>query len=475
MKKRIVLLLLAIFFVSLGVSHTSYAAGDSVDDPIEIEVGKKVTDTMTNSHGNAYFKFTIASAGRLSFTVKSYNEEVIVMLLDGDGFTEIGAAVFVEQSEGTAYFDRDVTKGTYYLYCRKPLSSPTYNGSYEFTITLEKHEGGGSNNSFSSAKSIVLNKTYNGQIANNDMVDYYKFSVSKDGNVSLKCTTYMGTVYFVIYDEDYEEVYDKTVCWDLATHVGKKTINLELEKGKYYLLVKGGSTGPYSFSLEQVVPGWKKVGQKYKYMKSDGTYYKNDEYTINGKVYRFNSLGYMITGWYQSSYSKWYYYKSDGSKAKGWVKIGKYWYYFYGSSGYMETGWNNGYYLDANGRMVTGWKYIDGSWYYFKSSGLVAKGWNKIGGKWYYMYETSGRMYTGMKTYGDSRYYLDPSTGAMTTGWKRINGDWYFFKSSGEANVGWLYQSGKTYYMYSTGRMMTGTHYIDGTRYTFDSNGVLVR
>ncbi|MCC2820233.1 S-layer homology domain-containing protein, partial [Lachnoclostridium pacaense] len=43
------------------------------------------------------------------------------------------------------------------------------------------------------------------------------------------------------------------------------------------------------------------------------------------------------------------------------------------------------WYLD--GKPVTGWKQLDGTWYYFDASGLMEYGgWREIGGKWYYFY-----------------------------------------------------------------------------------------
>ncbi len=78
-------------------------------------------------------------------------------------------------------------------------------------------------------------------------------------------------------------------------------------------------------------------------------------------------------------------------------------------SGYMMTGWfldpadNAWYYLtetkDANeGKMVTGWNFINGYWYYFAGFGRMMSGWQWIDGKRYCLDEKDGFMYSDTVT-----------------------------------------------------------------------------
>ncbi len=112
----------------------------------------------------------------------------------------------------------------------------------------------------------------------------------------------------------------------------------------------------------------------------------------------FSAMGVDIAG-------RWVYiagprYASDRSDAS--------WFRF-GDSGYMLTGWyldntdNAWYYLaetkDANeGKMVTGWNFINGYWYYFENSGKMMTGWQWIDGKRYYLDEADGHMYSDTVT-----------------------------------------------------------------------------
>lgn len=90
------------------------------------------------------------------------------------------------------------------------------------------------------------------------------------------------------------------------------------------------------------------------------------------------------------------------------------------------------WYYYENGKMVIGWKFVDGEWYYLESNGVMATGWKELGGIWYYLNES----------------------GAMVKGWQTI--------------------SGKTYYFNDSGHMLTGKQVIDGKNYEFNGSGQLI-
>ena len=90
------------------------------------------------------------------------------------------------------------------------------------------------------------------------------------------------------------------------------------------------------------------------------------------------------------------------------------------------------WYYYENGKMVIGWKFVDGEWYYLESNGVMATGWKELGGIWYYLNES----------------------GAIVKGWQTI--------------------SGKTYYFNDSGHMLTGKQVIDGKNYEFNGSGQLI-
>jgi len=106
----------------------------------------------------------------------------------------------------------------------------------------------------------------------------------------------------------------------------------------------------------------------------DGTYPRNVRLRIDGKVYRFDARGYMVTGWSRVD-GKWSYYGADGAQAFGWTKIRGTWYYLDPSTGWVHTGWlkdgDHWYYLTRSGAMVTGVRWIDGTRYVFDAAGRL--------------------------------------------------------------------------------------------------------
>ena len=202
-----------------------------------------------------------------------------------------------------------------------------------------------------------------------------------------------------------------------------------------------------------------------------------------------------------------YYIKSDGSKQKGWLTLGKYKYYFNKTTGVQVKGWLNVndqktyYFTSQKGAMVTGWltdsrkrkRYFDpktgkltrgwmknskGEKYYFTSGeGIMATGWLKNSkGQKRYFHSTSGVMATGWlkNTSKNISYYFDPETGYMTTGWRRISGKKYYFSTSnGSMATGLKTIDGKKYYFKTDGSMAVSTTVtVRGVTYTISSTGV---
>ena len=196
------------------------------------------------------------------------------------------------------------------------------------------------------------------------------------------------------------------------------------------------------------------VGWWYRY--ADGTYPVGQAVQIGHSIYRFDSRGYMRTGW-ASEGGSWFYHDASGAQASGWVKDGSSWYYLDPATGRMVTGWLldglTWFYLTpGSGAMATGWVWDGSAWYYMAPSGALTTGWVKDSGSWYYLSTDSGAMVMGWLQLGASWYYLTPGSGAMATGWLQEGGSWYYLSTD-------------------TGAMYTGGHWIGWTWYRFADSG----
>ncbi|SQB60553.1 bacteriocin [Clostridium perfringens] len=193
----------------------------------------------------------------------------------------------------------------------------------------------------------------------------------------------------------------------------------------------------------------------------------------DGKWYYYEN-GKMVIGW-KFVDGEWYYLESNGVMATGWKELGGIWYYL-NESGAMVKGWQTilgkTYYFNDSGHMLVGKQVIDGRNYNFNTSGqLDSTNWVKSNNKWYY-YE-NGKMITGWKLINGEWYYLE-SNGVMATGWKELGGIWYYLNESGAMVKGWQTISGKTYYFNDSGHMLTGKQVIDGKNYEFNGSGQLI-
>lgn len=208
--------------------------------------------------------------------------------------------------------------------------------------------------------------------------------------------------------------------------------------------------------------------------------------TVGGKTYYIKSDGSKQKGWLTLGKYKYYFNKTTGVQVKGWLNVnGQKTYYFTSQKGVMVTGWltdsrkRKRYFDPKTGKLTRGWmKNSKGKKYYFTSGeGIMATGWLKNSkGQKRYFHSTSGVMATGWlkNTSKNISYYFDPETGYMTTGWRRISGKKYYFSTSnGSMATGLKTIDGKKYYFKTDGSMAVSTTVtVSGVTYTISSTGV---
>lgn len=208
--------------------------------------------------------------------------------------------------------------------------------------------------------------------------------------------------------------------------------------------------------------------------------------TVGGKTYYIKSDGSKQKGWLTLGKYKYYFNKTTGVQVKGWLNVnGQKTYYFTSQKGAMVTGWltdsrkRKRYFNPKTGKLTRGWmKNSKGKKYYFTSGeGIMATGWLKNSkGQKRYFHSTSGVMATGWlkNTSKNISYYFDPETGYMTTGWRRISGKKYYFSTSnGSMSTGLKTIDGKKYYFKTDGSMAVSTTVtVSGVTYTISSTGV---
>ena len=109
-------------------------------------------------------------------------------------------------------------------------------------------------NSMNAAQNISLNTSYTGNITSSDNLDYYKFTLSTSGKVTIPVTQYIYKYSFYLYDADkntmLSSTYNTKESQSAATD--SRTFEADLLSGTYYLFFEGCSkeTGKYTFSVK---------------------------------------------------------------------------------------------------------------------------------------------------------------------------------------------------------------------------------
>ena len=496
-------------FLLAGTMKTE-AAGDDWRNAEEVGFNQTYYGSIEYKDQMDWYKVVLPSSGWLRIDVQAEIERYTFVLCAENDLDNPIWDNWVEWNRTTQisndYWCNHFTSGTYYFRIQEYWWDGLLSGDYNFKLTFVsanesfRESQGGSNEKRGTASPIVLNKTYKGQLALNESLDFYKFTLDRATTVILNMSHYMGYIEYDLYDGNGNDLdMGGWSEWNSTTEIGNFQDKWELAKGSYYLVVrpKYDRCGRYEFSLAS--NGWKYSGGKTYYIDSDGSKHTG-WLTLDKKRYYFGSDGVMKTGWASIGGNK-YYFLSDGTMKTGLKTIGGKKYFFNSSTGAMTKGWatigGKKYYFQSDGTARVGWATIGGKKYYFLSDCTMKTGWKTISGKRYFFNTSTGAMMTGWLAFGGTKYYMNPSTGAMMTGWlsfgskkyymdasgvmakgwKTIkNRRYYFNTTSGVMHKGWLNFGSARYYMNpSTGVMCTGRVVISGKVYTFKNNGVLYK
>lgn len=165
---------------------------------------------------------------------------------------------------------------------------------------------------------------------------------------------------------------------------------------RYYEGIVGGKTGYTSLAGNTLVTCVEKNGVRLiaVVLKAKSTQY-TDTKSMLDYGYALHAAGLAGTDGKTASYHKWI---LDGDTWRFELADGT------RIAGCLVTIDGVDYAFNVEGRMLTGWQYISGSWYCFKDSGaMVRNGWMTDAGKWFYL-GADGRMVKN--AWIDNQYYV---------------------------------------------------------------------
>ena len=220
----------------------STLANTDVSSATSINVNTTYTDNLVDSNDVNWYKFTVSGSGYISLDFKhdyidssSYYWKSYLYNADQKEMVQEDYTGRETTYEGC---NIGVTSGTYYLkVVKNNYSDKNYNFKINYTSSsIWETEF---NDDYKNADNIGINQTYYGSIMNSDDVDWYRFSISEAGYISLNfkhdykdSSSYYWRAY--LYDVDQKEM----VEYD---YVGRETAyssgNIGVPAGTYYLKV----------------------------------------------------------------------------------------------------------------------------------------------------------------------------------------------------------------------------------------------
>ena len=257
MTKRILSLMTTlIMMISFTVPTLSVFADNDLSSAVNYTLGTNVSDIITDQQNKLLYKFDINSSGRIQIDAIAQIREVNYRVYNDKG-EEVWLKEYIYANGTTGQSvisdDVDLLKGTYYFCIEQYSGTGNFNFILTFTSANESFSETNdiTNNTFSTANNINLNTTYNGQIAKNDSVDFYNFTINNSERLYINAIAQIREVNYRIYNNKGEEVWSNEYIYANGT-TGQSVISddVDLLKGTYYFCIEQYSgTGNFNFIL----------------------------------------------------------------------------------------------------------------------------------------------------------------------------------------------------------------------------------
>ena len=245
-----VVMLLGILLLTEPAYAAGLSGGDSMASAASIALNTSYSDSTSLNQDSNWYRVTLSSSGRITINVSSNLNALYVRLYSSDADQLWYEYCYRDNITGRLALKEplELTKGTYYLCVERYSTSENYIGAYTFGVDFTSagesftETGSGVNNTYPTASSISLNKTYTGQLAFNDEYDWYRFTLPSSGRISLDLSAKLKSVYVRLYDSTGEQLWYEYCTQDTSTGQIEKIDPLDLTKGTYYLCVERYST-----------------------------------------------------------------------------------------------------------------------------------------------------------------------------------------------------------------------------------------
>lgn len=215
----------------------------------ELEFGVSMAGTSSKSDSSRYYKFSLNQASKLDFGIERESGNSLYIKIYDAFQTEIYSVY-----KGSNAFTLDsiyLNGGKYFL-----VINDAHSDLFSFVVNMDTMpesfvETQDSNNDMASnASMITMKKRYNGVLAQNDDIDYYRFQVPAAGQITFNITNSVSdTIKYVFYNQSLSPAYTSSLRSGY-----KATQPISVKKGIYYLAIAkedvNQGVGSYTFIID---------------------------------------------------------------------------------------------------------------------------------------------------------------------------------------------------------------------------------
>ncbi|UYG93823.1 hypothetical protein [Cytobacillus firmus] len=266
-----------------------------------LTVNKTYRGNLQYSDDKDFYKFTLTKPGNVALSIKQSSGTTWYTHIQdtkGNTFTNLYTNDS-EMIEGNAVKEVGLPKGTYYVLISNYFSATDVPYEFQVKYAASNYYEQEFNNNLTTATGVNLNQSYKGNLQYSGDIDFYKFSIPKDGLVNLQIPQKTGLELYAGIHNSSGKVYKDLYTNGSEAVKGNAALQVSLKKGMYYLQIKnyyGNIDIPYSFKLYMQTPGL--ASSKITVTNNKG---KKDSIRISGikkgdvvKVYNASTKGKLI-------------------------------------------------------------------------------------------------------------------------------------------------------------------------------------
>lgn len=158
---------------------------NSFENASSVMMGTDYKGLLARNDTVDYYKFTLAKSGKVNLkfiTTMGYTWYEL--------YNELEVKLWGDDYKNGIDGDVHLTAGTYYFI----ISRRDDYGNYSFKMSFEEsgesfnESDGANNNDYASASKITLGTEYKGQLALNDKIDYYEFTITSPQKITISST-----------------------------------------------------------------------------------------------------------------------------------------------------------------------------------------------------------------------------------------------------------------------------------------------